>query len=61
MKQYTELSQDERYEISRCFKSDTVIDKNHKGAILTLVDRKILYVDIVHLGATNQNIRFRIV
>ena len=61
MKQYTQLSQDERYEISRCFKSDSVIVIFYKGSLLTLVDRKILYVDIVHLGATNQNIRFRIV
>ena len=32
------------------FEGDTVIDKHHKGALLTLVDRKSLYVHIVHLG-----------
>ncbi len=37
------------------FEGDTAIGKNHKGAILTLVDRKSLYVDIVHLGATRQS------
>ena len=37
------------------FEGDTVIGKNHKGAILTLVDRKSLYVHIVHLGATRQS------
>ena len=34
------------------FEGDTVIGKHHKGAILTLVERKSLYVHIVHLGAT---------
>ena len=29
-----------------------MIDKHHKGALLTLVDRKSLYVHIVHLGST---------
>jgi IS30 family transposase len=29
-----------------------VIGKHHKGALLTLVDRKSLYVHIVHLGPT---------
>ena len=37
------------------FEGDTVIGKHHKGAILTLVDRKSLYVHIVHLGATRQS------
>lgn len=37
------------------FEGDTVIAKNHKGAILTLVDRKSLYVHIVHLGETRQS------
>lgn len=32
------------------FEGDTVIGKHHKGAILTLVDRKSLYVHIVPLG-----------
>ena len=36
------------------FEADTLIGKNHKGAILTLVDRKSLYVHIVTLGATRQ-------
>ena len=34
------------------FEGDTVIGKHHKGALLTLVDRKSLYVHIVHLGPT---------
>lgn len=34
------------------FEGDTVIGKHHKGAILTLVERKSLYVHIVHLGQT---------
>ena len=34
------------------FEGDTVIGKNHKGALLTLVERKSLYVHIVHLGQT---------
>ena len=34
------------------FEGDTVIGKHHKGAILTLVERKSLYVHIVHLGTT---------
>lgn len=34
------------------FEGDTVIGKQHKGAILTLVERKSLYVHIVHLGRT---------
>ena len=34
------------------FEGDTVIGKHHKGALLTLVERKSLYVHIVHLGAT---------
>ena len=29
-----------------------MIGKHHKGALLTLVDRKSLYVHIVHLGPT---------
>ena len=37
------------------FEGDTVIGKNHKGALLTLVDRKSLYVHIVHLGATRRS------
>ncbi len=37
------------------FEGDTVIGKNNKGAILTLVDRKSLYVYIIHLGATRQS------
>lgn len=32
------------------FEGDTIIGKHHKGALLTLVDRKSLYVHIVHLG-----------
>ena len=34
------------------FEADTIIGKHHKGAILTLVERKSLYTHIVHLGAT---------
>lgn len=34
------------------FEGDTVIGKNHKGALLTLVDRKSLYLHIAHLGKT---------
>lgn len=36
----------------RCgdFEGDTIIGKRHKGALLTLVDRKSLYTHIVHLG-----------
>ncbi|KAF7275660.1 hypothetical protein GWI33_011451, partial [Rhynchophorus ferrugineus] len=34
------------------FEGDTVIGKHHKGALLTLVERKSLYVHIVHLGET---------
>ena len=30
-----------------------MIGKHHKGALLTLVDRKSLYVHIVHLGSTS--------
>jgi IS30 family transposase len=37
------------------FEGDTVIGKNHKGVLLTLVDRKSLYVHIVHLGRTRQS------
>ena len=37
------------------FEGDTVIGKNHKGALLTLVDRRSLYVHIVHLGATRKS------
>ena len=44
-------SPDQRQRIGD-FEGDTVIGKHHKGALLTLVERKSLYVHIVHLGAT---------
>lgn len=34
------------------FEGDTIIGKNHKGALLTLVERKSLYTHIVYLGTT---------
>ena len=34
------------------FEGDTIIGKHHKGALLTLVERKSLYTHIVFLGAT---------
>lgn len=37
------------------FEADTVIGKHHKGAILTLVERKSLFIHIVYLGTTRQS------
>lgn len=34
------------------FEGNTIIGKHHKGALLTLVERKSLYTHIVFLGAT---------
>lgn len=42
----------DKYQRLGDFEGDTVIGKNHKGALLTLVKRKSLYVHIVHLGQT---------
>lgn len=40
------------------FEGDTIIGQHHKGAVLTLVEHKSLYVHIVHLGETRgQKIR----
>lgn len=38
------------------FEGDTVIGKAHKGAILTLVDRKSLYVHIMPLGVHRKSV-----
>ena len=38
------------------FEGDTVIGKNHKGALLTLVERKSLYVHIVQTRTTAKTI-----
>lgn len=34
------------------FEGNTIIGKHHKGALLTLAERKSLYTHIVFLGAT---------